>query len=335
MINTDITLLQLISEPFSHTGEHVQGPGGNTSVKFDDTLLIKASGFTFNDVANGAGMVSLNSSAIVNNLVAKVNSGDKVYENEAPKITGSIPDGLKPSMEFEFHALLDRFVLHTHSVYVNVLACATECDALLKQIFAPHEYLLVPYVTPGFPIAEFLLKNKPEVGYPPVIILKNHGIIVHGNSANDVVVKYNYVMEKVMTHYGLQPMPEMTLRKVDGERFLVDEANIAANQIDVKNLVETLTQNVLIPDQSIFFRGKVSSSNQINPGVLADIDSNQIIIEGNDKFILACKTMIQAVYYISNNIKKLGLKADYIPAELISIMHGLSTEKYRSSILEK
>jgi ribulose-5-phosphate 4-epimerase/fuculose-1-phosphate aldolase len=335
MINTDIKLLQLISEPFSHTGEHVQGPGGNTSVKFDSTILIKASGFTFKDVANGSGVVSLNNTAIISNLTSKINSGDKIYENEAPQILGSIPDGLKPSMEFEFHALLDMFVLHTHSVYVNVIACADNCDELLKQIFNDDEYLLVPYVTPGFPIAEYLLKNKTGLAYPPVIVLKNHGVIVHGSSAEAVVEKYKYTIDKIMAHCGLQPMPDMVLQKIGNDNYLVDKANVVSNNIDVATLVETLNQKVLIPDQSIFFKGKVSSSTQISPGIFANIGSNEITLQGNDKFILACKTMIQAVYYISNNIKKLGLQPDYIPAELISIMHNLSTEKYRSSILEK
>lgn len=335
MINTDVKLLQLISEPFSYTAEHVQGPGGNTSVKIDEILVIKASGFTFGDVANGIGFVTLNNSTIVNNLVSKISSNDAVYENEAPQVLGSFPDGLKPSMEFEFHALLDTFVLHTHSVYVNVLSCSSECETLLKKIFEPDEYFLVPYVTPGFPIAEYLLKHKNGNAYPSIIILKNHGIIVHGSSAQMVLEKYQYVIDKIINEYELPLMADLVLQKKEEDVYLVDEVNVSANNIDVKLLVETLTQNILIPDQSIFFRGKVSSSIQINPGVFVHIDTNQITLKGNDKFILACTTMLGAVYYIVNNLKKLGLKADYISSEMINIMHSLSTEKYRSSILEK
>ncbi|GAB3938462.1 class II aldolase/adducin family protein [Mucilaginibacter myungsuensis] len=327
--------LQLITAPFSQNGEHVQGPGGNTSVKLGDAIMIKASGFTFADVAEGTGAVWLDNGTIVQNLLSKVNSGDVIYENAAPPVLGSVPEGLKPSMEFEFHSLLNKFVLHTHSVYVNVVACAVECGEILADLFDQDEYLLVPYVTPGFPIAEYLVKNKRGDRYPAIIVLKNHGIIVHGDNHQTVIEKYDHFINKIKEHYKLPEMPGIVLNKIDDDRFSVDPSSIAANNINVNTLVETLTRKILIPDQSIFFKGKVSSSTQLSPGVYTDLATGEVILQGNEKFISACKTMLQAVHYISGQIAANGLTPDHIPDELISIMHGLSTERYRASILEK
>jgi len=113
----------------------------------------------------------------------------------------------------------------------------------------------------------------------------------------------------------------------------MDSAYLAQKEIDITDIEDTLLNKVLIPDQSIFFKGKVSASLPANPGINIDTNANEVVIKGSEKFVSAAKEMIEAVYYIRNNITKLSLTADYITADMIGIMHKLSTEKHRTTIL--
>lgn len=332
-MNQDIELLKLITVPFAFTSEHVQGPGGNTSVKVKDRLLIKASGFTFANVAQNEGVVALNNATIVDTLVSRLHLVGQVFENSAPAILYSQPEGLKPSMEFEFHAVLNKYVLHTHSVYVNVLTCCAECENFLSRIFVGIEYALIPYVTPGFPIAAQILKQFPDYNFPSIIFLKNHGIIIHGNSHEEVLATYNKVESSIKTYLQLPELSNLSLVK-NNIGYFIDNNGLLAFNIDISTFEELLLNKVLIPDQSIFFKDKVSSTNKLDNGVFIDYENNLIVINGTQKFITAAEAMIQAVYYIYNNISRLGLTPDYITLELINVMHALSTEKYRAATLK-
>jgi hypothetical protein len=48
---------------------HVQGPGGNTSVKVNDLMAIKASGYEFKNVVDGQGIVLTDFKAIADKLL--------------------------------------------------------------------------------------------------------------------------------------------------------------------------------------------------------------------------------------------------------------------------
>ena len=59
----------------------------------------------------------------------------------------------RPSVECVFHALIPRrFVVHTHPTTVNALTCATDGEAIARDLFG-DEILWVPYTDPGLPLA--------------------------------------------------------------------------------------------------------------------------------------------------------------------------------------
>jgi rhamnose utilization protein RhaD (predicted bifunctional aldolase and dehydrogenase) len=325
--------LQSVTAPYAFSSEHVQGPGGNTSFKQNGEILIKGSGFTFKDVAQNIGVVKLNNQTVQNSLHVKQQQALTEMSSGFPEVLESTPAGIKPSMEYEFHSLLNTYVVHTHSVYANVITCSNECTKLLSDIFAYDEYLLVPYVTPGYPIARALLTLKAGTDWPPVIFLKNHGIIIHGKTAEEVVEKYAYIEDKIKQHLNLPPLQEFTCHHVTESSCTIKAADINRVQIDLTRIEEELTQQVLIPDQSIFFRNKISGTNK-SAEIFIDTDAQQIVINGSQKFIAAAVAMLQAVYYIKNNITALHLTADYIAQDDLDILHGLSSEKYRLSLLK-
>lgn len=333
MATKEKQLLIEVTEPFSRSDEHVQGPGGNTSVKLDSQLVIKASGYTFKDIVQGTGVVSVNLEAVLKSLTGRVNSNPQDIESRLPEVFWSVPPGLKPSMEFEFHAILEKFVVHTHSVYLNVITCSSRCEALLEEIFRPDEYLLVPYVTPGYPIAAYLLREKPEGVFPGVIFLKNHGLIIHGKDGSAVIRKYQEVEGRIRKHLSLSGQILLT-PETKGETWAaISKQDIERLQIGLETLRSILTHEVLIPDQSIFFNGKVSDDASLTNRLSIDMQAGTLVFNGSQSFIAAGIAMINAVFYIRNNLDRLGYTADFLSDKEISILHNLSTEKYRSSLL--
>ena len=165
-----------------------------------------------------------------------------------------------------------------------------------------------------------------------IIFLKNHGIIVHGQTSKEVLSSYNYVQEKITEHFNLLRMPELdTYYASQNERSEKPEKIFL--KVDVTNANEEFYDQILIPDQSIFFKNKVSSSPESD--IFLDYDKNEIVIKGTAKFVEAAKSMVEALYFIRKSILSLGLTLDFIAARDIDILHGLDSEKYRTSLLNK
>ena len=79
--------------------------------------------------------------------------------------------GRRPSVELLFHALLpERFVLHTHPILVNAVACNRDGAALARRLFGDG-VLWVPYTDPGLPLANAIRAARAEhearTGTPP------------------------------------------------------------------------------------------------------------------------------------------------------------------------
>lgn len=182
----------------------VQGAGGNVSVKIDkDVLLVKASGREFGEVGNqGNGLVPV----FYQNLKKYLACDKPQHVDESMHLsvvrsnTGKGVGIERPSMEVWFHTLLDTYVLHTHSVYVNVLACSQEGSELFRTIMEKNDksFCIFPYYNPGFELGEAMARHLGTLeNAPPIIFLENHGIIVTAESAKECVDIHAFVEEKI------------------------------------------------------------------------------------------------------------------------------------------
>ncbi|HXH18936.1 MAG TPA: class II aldolase/adducin family protein [Chitinophagales bacterium] len=320
-INEPLLLLQKISAPYASSFVHVQGPGGNTSVKFNGKMIIKASGFTFGDVAEGNGYVVINIKDVFS---------DGIFSNRAAEeiVLKCRPPHSRPSMEFQFHAILDKFVLHTHSVYAGVVLCCDSSASVLNSIFDTNDFLLLHYVTPGLPIAEQLIAEMKKKTLPPVIFLKNHGMIIHHNDSDKVLQLYDHVLLSLKKNLILDDaLDDWHIKKYPSG------AEITLPGTDFKFLTERqLTDSVLIPDQSVFFRDKTGYKNESKP-VMIDAEKRMVTITGTSRFVHAGIEMLQAVLYIRRQLKKLGFAPQFLKQKDIDDIHGLEAEKHRISTL--
>ena len=166
----------------------VQGPGGNTSMKLDDAMWIKASGTELADATRRDVFVAVD--------VARA----RAEVDGAPGTDGTPLDGtcraamldlsspVRPSIETTFHAALDAaIVLHTHSVatLAHAVSAAGTAAALVK--LAGMDAVAVPYAKPGLPLTRAILATAaPETR---VFVLRNHGLVVTGRDVADAATR--------------------------------------------------------------------------------------------------------------------------------------------------
>ncbi|MFP4053779.1 MAG: SDR family NAD(P)-dependent oxidoreductase [Phycisphaerae bacterium] len=194
--NDDALLKQLValSRYYGQQPRYVIAGGGNTSVKSDDTLHVKASGTSLGTI-DADGFVPMDRSALDSLLTEEI-SGDATRREARVKdalLDARLDptDMRRPSVEALLHHLLsDRFVVHTHPTAVNALACCENGQALCEEIFG-EEVLWVPFVEPGYVLARTVCDGlstfrKATGKSPMAIVMQNHGLIVGGATPEDV-----------------------------------------------------------------------------------------------------------------------------------------------------
>jgi len=174
-----IDKLLLLSNSMS---KYCVGMEGNISGKVDEySFLIKASG--------------QNLSKLKDDSLVKF-SIDGVQLNNLYK---------KGSMELSFHTFLLGFeginyVSHTHPTNTLKILCSDYSNEFANKRLFPDQVVfngvktcLVPYGKPGEELTRLIKEHvslfiKEEGYFPKLILLKNHGLIVCGNSINECII---------------------------------------------------------------------------------------------------------------------------------------------------
>jgi len=162
-----------------------QGAGGNTSIKHGDCLWVKASGTWLANALDGNIMVPVDRAGLLEALRA----GDERAEKATAFIRNDLdPGALRPSIETTLHAALpQRVIAHFHCVHTIALAVLARREDLIANRMArvpDLKWALVPYHRPGIPLAQAV--DSIAETRPDVIILANHGLIVCGETIEEV-----------------------------------------------------------------------------------------------------------------------------------------------------
>jgi rhamnose utilization protein RhaD (predicted bifunctional aldolase and dehydrogenase) len=180
---------------------------GNTSYRIDaDTFWIKASGQGMQQI-EPSGFVAVRFAPVLDLMGSPTENPHEAMAAvmEAAKVDPSVK--VKPSVEVTFHAALladcadlgVRVIAHTHPVLINQIMCSTRAEQFAANRMFPDEVVLcgprsafVPYVDPGLPLALEIRRQArlyiEEFGEAPkVILMKNHGLIVLGQTPKDAL----------------------------------------------------------------------------------------------------------------------------------------------------
>ena len=163
----------------------VQPGGGNTSTKIADTLLVKGSGTDLRTIGR-SGFTRLSLPALAALGTAESMRDDEMMQFMARCMTD--PGGPTPSVETPLHSLLPhRVIAHTHDVATMSLTNVDDAKAeqLVRDVLG-GEIAYVPYVRPGFPLAQAVSRMADRL--PPGTIglaLAHHGLMVWADDARE------------------------------------------------------------------------------------------------------------------------------------------------------
>ncbi len=194
-----------ISRFYGRNKDFTIASGGNTSVKNEDEMYVKASGFELGKIGE-EGYVALDRH-MLEKLRTKTYS-DNPEQREAQVKSDLLKSRLfpeqnrRPSVEASVHhAIKYKFVIHMHPTYVNAVMCAKNAESEIQQLFG-DEVVFIPYITPGFILYQeienqndryFNLKGR----YPKVFFLQNHGVFVGAETTKEVKEKYTWIIDSI------------------------------------------------------------------------------------------------------------------------------------------
>ncbi len=203
----DMALRVYTTRLLGRNSELVLHGGGNTSVKTSikdidgkdyEVLCVKGSGWDMAEIEPaGLPAVKLNPLLALKNK-KYLSDEDMVAYQKRNLIDIKSPN---PSVETFLHAFLPfKFVDHTHSDAIMDVTNRPNGKDLCKKIFGT-KVSIVPYVMPGFSLAQKIneVYNKnPNIN---CLILLNHGIFTFDNDAKksyDLMIKYVSIAEKTI-----------------------------------------------------------------------------------------------------------------------------------------
>ena len=190
-----------LANAFGADPEYARAGGGNASVKIDGILHIKPSGVPMATLA-AADLVPLRIDVLLDALHSdEPAEGDPVRDAASKAVVGT--PARRPSVEILFHALIpDTYVVHSHPPIVNAVTCNTDAEALTARLFG-DEAVFVPYTDPGVPLAREIERCRAEhvertgAPAPGVTLLGNHGLIVSGDSVDEVERRSRHVVATI------------------------------------------------------------------------------------------------------------------------------------------
>jgi rhamnose utilization protein RhaD (predicted bifunctional aldolase and dehydrogenase) len=223
----------------------VQAGSGNTSMKLDGVLWIKASGKWLAHAAQEEIFVPVDLVRIRSCIQRKT---DFVAQYTSPS-------GLAPSIETAMHAVVPlAATIHVHSV--NTIAWAVQDDgpAHLADRLAGLRWQWIPYVGSGPPLAREVAKtfsNSPET---EILVLANHGLVVCGKDAGAAEELLFQVEKRLAIEPRRAPEPDRALlqRIARGSEWCLPDLE-AVHALSTDAISQTiLVEGILYPCQAIF-----------------------------------------------------------------------------------
>ena len=288
--NSDLNYFLNSTADIGNNFNFVQGAGGNTSYKYKDSMLVKASGLKLKNAAKEDIFVEVNLKELKNNLKNK--------KSDPLKGTWDESKGLKPSIETYMHAILPhKYIFHVHCLNTLSFLVQKGFEKQFSTIFKNFKYAVIKYEKPGILLAEEIEKSL-ENFVPNIIFLSNHGLVV-GSDCLDEVLEILYFVSNNLSNLQTQN------KLIDKDKLKAISINSkfrppkyeGANQIALsKRNIEIIKGGSLFPDQVVFL-GK-------DPFVVFDSKNLQNIISYKNSKKLQTIIIPELGILVPKNIKK-------------------------------
>lgn len=202
---TEFEALRALSARLGADPMLVQAAGGNTSIKVNGVLWIKASGTWL--------MHALDENIFVPVRMAPLMDAFECGDPAAEKakdfcITSQNPRDLRPSIETTVHSVIaKRIVVHVHCVETIALAARRDTQDALREQLAGLNWAQTDYFRPGLPLSRGIAAVlKPETD---VLILGNHGLVVAADNVADADALLGDVCNRLRQTPRPAPPPDL------------------------------------------------------------------------------------------------------------------------------
>ncbi len=333
--------------------DYVQGGGGNTSVKLGGGLMaIKASGFCLSDITPNSAYAVLDGAAIRDFYLTSepeqfenVETAGSTKAKESVKVVEGLAQ-LRPSVEAGFHSILKTFVVHTHSVYANLAACAVNCKEICTAAFegADYSWGMVPYVDPGANLT-FAIRNEMQrvetqtSKKPGIIIMQNHGIIAHDDDPDVVLQLHADANARLAKAFGItgDAFPKVSIKEIEPGLYEADTPYLTEALKGGAYTEQFLLEQPLYPDQMVFLIGTFSmNKEEVEEGrCVAYSDSGKVLMRMDAKKAQVLAETLTAVVFVINHIKAAGHPLSTMGEAAKNFIANWESEKYRKSLAGK
>jgi rhamnose utilization protein RhaD (predicted bifunctional aldolase and dehydrogenase) len=335
MLCSVLTSLREVSARIGRDRLLVQGSGGNTSVKIEDCLWVKASGQWLADALERPVFVGLRLGAVRAALAAGM-----AESLEPAMLTGQSQPRLRPSIETALHALMPHpVVIHAHGV--NSMAIAVLEDGHERAAYAldgAYSWAWINYQRPGAPLAN-AVSHVFENSMPDVLLLENHGVVVGADTPAAAEARLRDVKRRL--ELPVRFMPAARAEKLTLHQSAAYEAmlEISGFALDAE-LAHIATAGPLLPDQVVFLGGAFCACESgegleaaarrkakcgLNPIVMLVPGVGVFAARGRSH---SADSVIMAVFEVIRRIPR-GAKARTLSRDSAAELLAWDAEKYR------
>jgi hypothetical protein len=277
---------------------------------------------------------------------------DRDFEKESVAVAkgavvpGFGPQGLRPSVEAGFHAILGSFVIHTHAVQANLLCCSEEGQGLVEKLFtnAGFPAIWIPYINPGFCLTLKIKAAREAMlaatgADPHVIFMENHGLIVWGDDADTTLQLHDEVNGRILDYFRLTdayPVPSVKAVEMAAASPLLASGTpmVQAFLKEYKADADFFERYPLYPDQLVYLNsGMIGAADAIK--VFPDAASGSVLYRAGESEALAMEETLLGYVWVIRTIGKIGLTLKTMSPSDVAFIRNWESEAYRRSLVQK
>jgi putative hydrolase of the HAD superfamily len=321
--------LIFLSKYFGQSIITTQGAGGNISIKLNDILFIKSSGFILGNISYNKGYCLLNN----NKYLELLNNESIIYNNNnndylVPLISDNKIYGYnKPSMETFFHSFMKKYTIHIHFTLSNIFFCSIKNNNLDNF---KYNYKIIDYYEPGLILAINILKNYNNS--IDIYFLKNHGLIITNDNINEIIIIFEYIYNYFDNLLNNKYNNELTSFILNKFIYFTTNKSLIVKYIEYNvDIIRKI--NYCYPDLAIYIQNIIEI---VNIEDLKNYVYFDIIIYNNNIFVVA--NNIDKIYNMIENLKVYQILSNSIEfnnlksIDNILLLQNMKEEKYRKNI---
>jgi len=246
-----------ISQYYGKNKDFTIASGGNTSVKNEEMMYVKASGFELGKIGK-EGYVAMDRILLDRLKTQTYSTIDAERESQVKSDllkSRIFPErNQRPSVEASVHhAIRCKFVIHMHPTIVNAVTCAKNAQKTIENLFG-DQVVFVPYITPGYILYKEIedqndLYFAKHGKYPQVFFLQNHGVFVGAETTAEIKEKYEWIINaikaKISNAMGVCPLPvdDRFIKIIPAIRAALSVSKLKVGKLRNNTLIESFLQS--------------------------------------------------------------------------------------------